>query len=381
MAIQSGKKSSAKGIILLVAKIAVSGGIVGFLVFKKILPNDEELRSIHEALTSLSLATVLPWLAGAFAVQATGMLFTITRWRFLLRGQGMRIGWWHALGSFLIGRFIGSISPGTTGLDGWRMYDVARQSKAVARSVSVIAVEKVIGFFVLSLLLLSTLPLGSIFFEANPAAQASYMKYLKLYMLAAGIPLTACVAVLLKPGWIGSLARRMLPPGSRISGPVTRIVESVTTYEQHRRELLLGVVCGFPVHVATTFLYFFTARALGVPVTLTDILFVAPIMIAATVVPASIAGIGVREGVFVAFLGPVYGTGIVALFAFLGYLVGQAISLLGGPVWLARRADYNMFKEMQARGDSADGKQAGPGPAELVESIRQEPDARLERAA
>jgi hypothetical protein len=353
------RKNVKNGIVLAV-KIVISVGILALLFFKKILPKEEELQLVRDTLLDLHWPTVTLWLVGALVVKAAGMAFTVVRWRYLLAGQSMRIGWWHALGSFLIGRFIGSVSPGTSGLDGWRFYDVGRHAKNYVASGSVIVVEKIIGFFVLSVLLMATLPLGLAFFEHDPGAAASYKRYVTLFMLAAGVPLALCMAVLLRPGFIGTLASRVLSVTGRISPKwlgvdsrlgrlVSKVVASVITYEEHRGDLLKAVISGFPIHVATCSMYYFTAHALGVPVGYTEILFVAPIMIAATVVPVSIAGIGVREGVFVAFLGPVYGAGLVALFAFLGYLVGQSISLLGGPVWFARRADYDLFKQAQRR--------------------------------
>jgi tetratricopeptide (TPR) repeat protein len=69
----------------------------------------------------------------------------------------------------------------------------------------------------------------------------------------------------------------------------------VTAYEKHRRALLKAVAIGFIVHLGTTLMYFFTAHSIGVEVGLGEILYVGPLMIAATVVPISVAGIGVRE--------------------------------------------------------------------------------------
>ena len=58
------------------------------------------------------------WIALAFVVKASGMGCTVWRWKVLLEGQGFKIPLAHLVRSFLIGRFIGSFSPGTSGLDG-----------------------------------------------------------------------------------------------------------------------------------------------------------------------------------------------------------------------------------------------------------------------
>jgi len=344
-------RKNVKNRLVTAAKIVVSVGILALLV-ARILPQDQEIEQISRTLRTLSPASVTLWILGAFAINATAMTFTVIRWRYLLRGQGLSLGIWDAIGSFLIGRFVGSVTPGTSGLDGWRFYDVGRHARDFVASGAVIVVEKIIGFFVLSVLLVATLPLGFKFFTHNPEVVGEHRRYVEFFLLAAGIPLTASIALLLKPAWIGSVAGRLLSRSSRLGRIVFRVVDAVTAYEKHRSDLLKAVACGFPVHISICSMYFFTSHALGVPVSYSEIMFVAPIMIAATVVPVSIAGIGVRELTFVAFLGPLYGTGLVALFAFMGYLVGQTISLAGGPVWLARRATYRMFRDARARNAS-----------------------------
>ena len=89
-----------------------------------------------------------------------GILASIMRWDQLLQGQGYRAPFRYLTGSFLVGRFFGMFLPSTLGLDGYRAYDMARQCGDAVRSVAVIVVEKITGFFTLSLLVLVTLPAG-----------------------------------------------------------------------------------------------------------------------------------------------------------------------------------------------------------------------------
>ena len=281
------------------------------------------------------------WILMAFVVKGTGMWCTVWRWKVLLQGQGFKIPLRHLIESFLIGRFIGSFAPGTSGLDGYRAYDISRYTGKIARSLAVIFVEKLIGFFVLGSLLLIAIPLGSALFAEKQVNSSSLVM---MGLVFVGM-MTASMLVLFNPGLIRWVAGKFIPTSSPIKKKVDKAVRAVAAYEKRKIYLLKALVIGFGVHVCTIGMYFCTSRAILQVVPSADLFVTGALMIGATVIPLSIAGIGMREGVFVFFLGPV-----AAVYAFGGYLVGELISLLGGPVWLLRKSDY--YEVMQAQRDA-----------------------------
>jgi arylsulfatase A-like enzyme/uncharacterized membrane protein YbhN (UPF0104 family) len=308
-----------------IPKFLFSFGLVALIIHH--LLADGKILSIIEQGFRISV----PWILMAFAVKGTGMGCTVWRWKVLLEGQGFKIPLAHLIQSFLIGRFIGSFAPGTSGLDGYRAYDIARYTGKVARSLAVIFVEKLIGFFVLGSLLLIAIPLGLGLFERNNV-NATALVMMSLVFLGM---MLASLVVLFKPGLIRWIAARFFPAGSPVRKKVDKAVKAVTAYENRKLYLVKALAIGFGVHVCTIGMYFCTSRALYQAVPNADLFVTSALMIGATVLPLSIAGIGMREGVFAFFLGP-----IAAIYAFTGYLVGEIISLFGGPVWLARRGDY-----------------------------------------
>jgi len=350
------KKSSIKSKIIWAVKFCVSAGIIAY-IFLKIF-RSSNLGEIKQILLQVPLAAFLAWMAGAFLVKGTGMFMAVVRWRILLIGQGYRIGWWHLIGSFLIGRFIGSFTPSTTGLDGWRLYDIARQARNTAASVSVILVEKITGFFILSVLILATMPLGGVIIRSE-AYRQTYEKASTIMVAALGIPMLVAFVMILKPSLIKKVIEKLSKYAGRFAGKLMKFADALGAYEKKKALLLYALAAGFVVHLGTCAMYFFTAHSLGFDVSLKAVFFIGPIMIAATIVPVSIAGVGVRELVWAVLIGEQLGGGDVgfasgAILAFLGYVVGESISLLGGPVWLLRRADYRMMKEM--RGMPGDGE-------------------------
>jgi uncharacterized protein (TIRG00374 family) len=321
-------KLGLKKIVSFAVKLLVSFGLIAWVLYK--IGQQDEWGQLQDRLASLDPG----WTTLAFLAQLAAMTCTLFRWKLLLDGQEMIVPLRHLLGAFMIGRFIGTFTPSTIGLDGYRMYDIAKHSGKVAPAVSVILVEKVIGFFVLSVLVLATLPWG---FQILPTSTLSAVGVLYL------IPVTLSLVLLAKPSLIQRLLGVFFRPGTALGKKVETAAAAVTTYEQQRGKLLRAVALGFPVHLFSICIFICTGFAIGAPISVTDMLFVGPLVITATVLPISLSGLGVREAAFMYLLTKAGVTMTeAALLSFLGYLIGRAISLVGGFVWLARRIGYKV---------------------------------------
>lgn len=313
---------SLKRALLLLAKIVVSVAILWGLGHKL------DLEKVEAAWVAASLV----WLIPVFLIKGVGILSSVLRWRALLRGQDLEFPLRHLIGSFLVGRFIGIVVPGTLGLDGYRAYDVARHAKAPAKAIAVIAVEKVIGLFAICLLVLATLPGGRRFLPPEALGMMA-VTFFVLVVLA--------FALLLRPGAAEAINARLVPNWLGLRDKIGKAAAAAGVYAHRRASLAAAMGFGIMVHVCTASMYLFTARAVGADVGTADILFVAPLMIVATLVPVSFSGFGVREGVFVYFLAQV-GVPIeqAALLGTLGFVGGESFSLVGGLVFLFRGRDY-----------------------------------------
>lgn len=320
---------------LWIPKVLFSSGLVALIIHH--LLADGKISSIVEDGIQFSVL----WITMAFLVKSSGMACTVWRWKVLLEGQGFKIPLKHLVQSFLIGRFIGSFAPGTSGLDGYRAYDISRYTGKIARSLAVIFVEKLIGFFVLGTLLLVAVPLGQSLFKENHVNSTALIMMALAFL---GMMLASFI-VLFKPGIIRWITNKFIPKSSPIRKKVDKAVRAVAAYEKRKLHLVKAMAIGFGVHICTIGMYFCTSRAIFSAPDNVDLFVTSALMIGATVMPLSIAGIGMREGVYVFFLGP-----IAAIYAFMGYLVGEIISLVGGPVWLARRSDY--YEVMKTQRDA-----------------------------
>lgn len=308
--------------LFFLAKIALAGVI--FVVLGRRM----DAKGVESALAAVSLG----WLVPALAVKAMGIFAGVLRWRWLLRGQQLDVPLGHLVGSFLVGRFIGLVVPGTVGLDGYRAFDIARHARAPAKSIAVIVVEKVIGFFALGLLILVTAPGGQRFLpiEALGFIAAAFV-----------VPVTLAFLVLAKPGAVQGIAHWVVPPIAGLREKIGKAAEAAGAYAGHRG--ILGAATGFGalVHLGTLGMYVFLFRAMGVGTSIGDALFVGPLIIFASAVPLSLSGFGIREGTLAYLLGQIgVSTEQAVLLGVIAFVCSEIFSVVGGLVFLLRGKDY-----------------------------------------
>jgi hypothetical protein len=273
------------------------------------------------------------WLIAATMIKSLGILAAILRWNLLLRSQGLFVPFGHLFSTFMVGRFYGTFLPSTLGLDGYRAYDIAHRTQAVTKSVAVIVVEKIIGFFALSSLVLATLPAG---------ARILPVSVLVVIGLLFCLPVMVSSALLLKPIFVERLLDLNFPGKKKIEARLRKTIAIVLIYEGQRRLLYQAMALGLVVHASTALMYVCTALAIQAPVKSTEILFIAPLMITATVISPVIAGAGAREFTFIELLRRIgVSESVSFLIGNLGFWVAEFIPLLiGGAILVLRPAHY-----------------------------------------
>jgi uncharacterized membrane protein YbhN (UPF0104 family) len=94
------------------------------------------------------------------------------------------------------------------------------------------------------------------------------------------------------------------------------------------------LLVGFAYQLVVVAAAFLAARALGLAVGPTAILAFMPAVAIAQVLPISLGGLGVREGAFALFLGPLgIETSQAVALGLLVYGLNLAVSLLGAPAF------------------------------------------------
>lgn len=260
-----------------------------------------------------------PPLAAAAFVQLAAVGAGVLRWRVLLRAAGLDLPLGLLGRSYLMGRFVGTFTPSTAGLDVYRAWDVGRRTGCRALAAGTIVVEKLVGLVGLSLACVLLLPFGGSAFFGPTAV-----------LLAAFVAAAAVVglAVLRRPE-VGRRLARVLP--NRARTPVNRLLDALGGDGLTPRTLLQAGGLSLASHLLTSAVFVATAAALGLAVSPLALLVVGNAIVVATLFPVSVGGVGVREGVAVALLGTLGVTATDAtLVALLGYFVGQIPGIFGG---------------------------------------------------
>jgi uncharacterized protein (TIRG00374 family) len=314
----------AKKRLLFGLKLAVSVGII-YWIFRGIFARehaDELVEHLRELRAGWVVASALSLCAAIFC--------SILRWDLLLKGQGIFASGRHLLGSFMIGRFFGAVTPGGLGHGGYRVYDIAKHTGKTSRSLASVAIEMVLG----------NLAVGIVAVLSSALFGYRYIGAAGVGLLCAvfGGLIVVTLSVLWKPRLVRAVASR-LP--RQVSARLNGMVDAVCAYEGRGGLLAQTAVLAMGTHAFNALIYVCAAQALGVGLPPTELFFVSVLQNVSAHVPVSINGVGLREG---AALGLYSLVGVpvaqAVLIPLVGFSVEMVISSLGGLWLLARKSDY-----------------------------------------
>lgn len=315
--------ASGRAKIIFGVKILISAGILVWIYSKVVRGADAKQVWAHVASISL------PWVGIAFAASMAAVTFGIFRWRLLLQGQGIYAPWRHLIGAYFIGRFFGGFLPSNLGLDGYKLYDIARHTGRLARSSATIAVEKLLGIVGLGCVVIvgSLLGLKHVGWAGVGVVMAAF----------AGA-IIGSLAILFRPGFVRSLSD-LLP--ALWKARVQTLVDAVCAYEGKGLLLLSCAALAAANRICGVFIYIAISRALGANIALGDVFFVTAMQTVAALMPVSINGMGVREAT-AAGLYKIIGVDpiIALLIPTAGFLTEMLDRPIGGLVFLLRRVGY-----------------------------------------
>lgn len=307
------KKRGARAYALLGLKIVVTLGLLAWLA--RSIATREGMDELAARAADVALLPMLAAVGLHFVAVFSGVL----RWRVLLSGRGIQLPMRVLLRSFLVGRFLGAFTPSTTGLDGYRLFDVARRTGDTAGSTATIAVEKLVGLVGMASVCLALLPFGlaerlgasAVLIALGMASVAS------IGLFAMSSPERARVLVRFTPG----------PLRPRVEKIVGALLGEGLRASTLAPALALGIVS----HLALSATFAASGLAFHVAAPTTTLLSVGNAIVIAVLLPVSIGGVGVREGVAVALLaGAGIDTSQAVLLALGSWLAGQVPALLGG---------------------------------------------------
>src|SRR6185312_12990478 len=98
------------------------------------------------------------WIALALVLMTTQITLLATRWQTIAGSCGASLTFPRALQLSFIGAFFNQVLPSTVGGDGARIYLLARSGAGWARATYSVIIDRIVGVFVLALIVTACLP-------------------------------------------------------------------------------------------------------------------------------------------------------------------------------------------------------------------------------
>ena len=254
-----------------------------------------------------------------------GLVLSAWRWQRVLSVLEVPARLGSLVSHYLAGQFVGNFLPSTIGGDVLRVSRLSSTAAAPGTaSFASVVLERLTGWIVLPVLALVGLALQPSLLHLGLASRLALLLSVGTLLLLA--------AVLIVAGSRRLAGRFAANEGwTRFIGAVHLGVDSL----RRRPGAAAGVLAVATVYqLSTVVAVYLSTRALGLHLPMAALLAFTPVVAMAQVLPLSLNGLGVREGAFVLFLGPLgVGAGQAIAVGLVVYALTLTVSLLGAPAF------------------------------------------------
>ena len=298
----------------LAIRIVVSTALLAILIAKI---NLDSAVPRHRSIWTLA------WFGLALASAGIGIVLSAWRWQRVIDAFGVHVRLRVLTTHYFAGQFVGNVLPSTIGGDVLRITRSAKNIGSTETAFAAVALERLTGFLALPLLCL----LG---FVIEPSLLESSTAWVAL--LVSGIALAALGAILFLAGHPKAAGRfQGRDNWVRFLGAVH---DGITRLRSDRRQVLgvLTTAVIYQVSVVATVGFIVLTLDTGIP--FGAVLAFVPVVAMAQVIPISLSGLGIREGMLVLLLNPLgVSSGRAVGIGLAWYATMLIVSLLGAPAF------------------------------------------------
>jgi len=298
-------------------KLLVSLALLAFLFSRT------DLQAIRALFRSLRL----PLLLSSVALYLLAQLVSTLRWRCLLQAEQINLSTWRLILLYLEGMFFNLMLPTVIGGDIVRGYQIFRLTQQKESSLASILVERLSGYVALIMIACIALILGYSYLHDPVTIWLTVASAAGLIGIIAGL-LNDRLQML----FFRLLNRTRL---GRFNETLQRFYGALQRYWKHRRALLQAVGLSLILQSLVIMIFYLISRSLNLSVPLRYFFLFVPLISVVSMLPISVAGLGVREGSSVYFFAKVGldSAGAISL-SLLWFAVTACCSGLGGIVFL-----------------------------------------------
>jgi uncharacterized membrane protein YbhN (UPF0104 family) len=268
-------------------------------------------------------AGTLTFLIGALVLTFVGFVLSAWRWQRVLAVFDEHVALRTLLGYYLAGQFVGNVLPSTIGGDVLRISRAGKDTGSPDIAFASVAIERLTGFVALPLLTIIGIMIKPSLLDV-PHAWIS--------IAIAGATVLALLVILVvagSPRLAGRFAKH--ENWMRFVGAVHIGVDRMRREPGRTTSVLIAAVAYQASVVAAVWC---AVHSLGVSVPDASVIAFVPAVAMAQVLPISLSGLGIREGLLVLLLHPLgVPTGKAIGVGLLWYGMTLVVSLLGAPLF------------------------------------------------
>ncbi|MDD5408886.1 MAG: lysylphosphatidylglycerol synthase transmembrane domain-containing protein [Candidatus Omnitrophica bacterium] len=232
-------------------------------------------------------------LALGFLIFSLSYVLGFWRWQMLVKAAGINAPLKKLISSFCGGIFFSIFLPSTIGGDLVRTADIVSHTQKAKQVIATVFLDRLSGYIGLVIIVLIAVLLGGTIISDK----------IVFFSVAIITTLLAVILLLLFNNFIYARITRFLsvPGAGKIREMIKDMHREIHVFRNQKNIIIANLVLSFIIQVIFPLSVYLIGLSLGVKIKFSYFLIFLPIISAITLLPISIGGLGLREGLFVVY--------------------------------------------------------------------------------
>jgi glycosyltransferase 2 family protein len=274
------------------------------------------------------------------------ILVSAWKWLILLKAKGKESSIIRMFHLYLVGYFFNHFFPSNVGGDIVRAYEVGREIDDKAIGFASVFMERFTGLTALLVLsVISFLSNLRIFGDVRFAIALGsiFFGYGFIFAMIANNRPLIYIKSRFKMHFLITLATKLL-----------KLQEAIKSYSKQKKALYISIGISFIYYLLAVLNVYFATLAFGMPVSVKSLIVILPVILAISMMPVSIGGIGVQEwAYFFTFSAIGAGGSLGLLVALVMRFKGILTGLIGGVLYSIKGTGKQTKVEILRNGEKA----------------------------
>jgi len=341
-------KQKLKSRLFTALRILISVGILVYLFktqFKNFTEITDFFRHSYVNIWFVAISLLMYWI---------GITLLVLRWQIILGTQKIKATFGFLYGSYLVGYFFNNFLPTSIGGDVYRIYDTSKlKHSSGMKAASIVLMERTTGILSSIIYLFFALAIG---FVRTSKVELKVGKWdvsnhlLIILIVAFFVIAILLTFVMLFPDFfrLNKLFRK-LKFLHKWESKLKQVYDTFKSFRKFKLILLATIVLSLVLQFAFTLNYSFAGMGFGITkLSVISYIFIVQLCGLLTMIPISVGGIGVREGIFVVLVGALGGEKNIAAIVSIATLIMILIPGVVGGIIYAMRPYIDRKKEAAA---------------------------------